>query len=95
MGQIAEPVWIEAALALAIHDRQLALAQIAARHGHDMPVLLGELAGAESAMAEGAVRRSPVLSMGLAAFELGRDGVLRLDLRWQLNRLLNRAPSAG
>jgi death-on-curing protein len=24
MGQIAEPVWIEAALALAIHDRQLA-----------------------------------------------------------------------
>jgi len=75
--------------------RVQALVMIAARHGHDMPVLLGELAGAESALAEGAVRRSPVLRMGLAAFELGRDGLIRLDLRWQLNRLLNRAPSAG
>ncbi|RVU02204.1 AAA family ATPase [Novosphingobium umbonatum] len=86
---------LQLAIAAERLPRVQALVQIAARHGHDMPVLLGELAGAESATAEGAVRRSPVLRMGLAGFELGRDGVLRLDLRWQLNRLLNRAPSAG
>lgn len=86
---------LQLAIAAERFPRVQALAEIASRHGHDMPVRLGELAGGESAMAEGAVRRSPVLRMGLAGFALGRDGVVRLDLRWQLNRLLDRAPSSG
>ncbi len=71
------------------------LVEIAARHGHDLPGLLGAMAGAQSGAAEVAVRQSPVLRMGLAGFELGRDGLLQLDLRWQLERLLNRAPASG
>jgi transitional endoplasmic reticulum ATPase len=70
-----------------------ALLRIATRCGHDLPMLLGELAGADSAVAEGAVRQSPVLRLGLIGFELGHDGHLQVDLRWQLERLLNRAPA--
>ncbi|WP_179505836.1 MULTISPECIES: AAA family ATPase [unclassified Sphingomonas] len=70
------------------------LVRIAARCGHDLPSLLGELAGADSAMAEGAVRQSPVLRLGLIGFELGHQGHLQVDLRWPLERLLNRAPAA-
>lgn len=71
-----------------------ALLRIATRSGHDLPMLLGELAGADSAVAEGAVRQSPVLRLGLIGFELGHHGHLQVDLRWQLERLLNRAPAA-
>lgn len=74
--------------------RLRALVRLAVRHGHDLPRLLGELAGAEPAMAESAVRHSPVLRLGLIAFGLSRDGLLEVDLNWQLERLLNRAPAA-
>jgi len=74
--------------------RVRALAEIASRHGHDLPTLLGELAGAAPHEAERMVRQSPVLRLGLIGFALGRDGVLRVDLRWQLERLLDRAPAA-
>lgn len=43
MGQIAEPVWIEAELALAIHDRQLA--------EHGGPVGVRDPSALESALA--------------------------------------------
>lgn len=75
--------------------RVRALLEIATRNGHDLPALLGELAGADVAAAEGAVRQSPVLRLGLIGFELARDGLLQVDLRWQLQRLLDRAPSMG
>lgn len=74
--------------------RLRALVRIAAKHGHDLPLLLGELAGGEAGSADRLVRQSPVLRLGLVGFELGRDGQLQIDLRWQLERLLNRAPTA-
>ncbi|MFM6854009.1 MAG: type II toxin-antitoxin system death-on-curing family toxin, partial [Sphingopyxis sp.] len=42
MGQLAEPVWIEADLALAIHDRQLA--------EHGGPIGLRDASALESAL---------------------------------------------
>ena len=86
---------LEVAIAIERLPRVRALVEVAVCHRHDMPTLIGALAGAPDAEAEGAVRRSPVLRMGLAGFELGRDGRIRLELRWPLNRLLNRAPSSG
>jgi hypothetical protein len=54
--------------------RVAALARIAIQHGHDLPALLGELAGAEPNEAERAVRRSPVLRLGLVRFAANRQG---------------------
>lgn len=75
--------------------RVAALAGIAVRHGLDLPVLLGELAGAAPHDAERAVRRSPVLRLGLVGFVANRQGVVEVDFRWALERLLDRAPTAG
>lgn len=72
-----------------------ALAGIAVRHGHDLPTLLGELAGAEPDEAARAVRRSALLRLGLVGFVANRAGEVRVDVRWTLERLLDRAPAAG
>jgi AAA+ superfamily predicted ATPase len=75
--------------------RVSALVAIATRHGHDLPTLLGELAGAEPNDAERVVRRSPVLRLGLVGFVANRQGEVTVDIRWALERLLDRAPAAG
>ena len=60
-----------------------------------LPGLLGELAGADPDQAERLVRRSPVLRLGLVSLREGRSGALEVDLRWTLERLLDRAPENG
>jgi len=76
-------------------SRLSALASIASRHGHDLPALLGELAGAEPQDAERAVRRSQVLRLGLLGFVANRQGVVEVEVRWTLERMLDRAPAGG
>jgi len=71
------------------------LAAIVGRHGHDLPPLLGELAGAPPHDAERAVRRSQVLRLGLVGFVANRQGVVEVDVRWTLERMLDRAPQGG
>jgi len=71
------------------------LAAIASRHGHDLPSLLGELAGADVHDAERAVRRSQVLRLGLVGFVANRQGVVEVEVRWTLERMLDRAPNGG
>lgn len=68
------------------------LAGIASRHGHDLPTLLGELAGAQSQEAGRLVRRSALLRLGLISFHANRQGVVEVDIGWTLDRLLDRAP---
>ena len=72
--------------------RVCTLAQIAGRHGHDLPFLLGELAGAAPHDAERAVRGSAVVRLGLAGFTTNRQGEVEVDIRWALDRLFDRAP---
>ncbi|QNQ08898.1 AAA family ATPase [Sphingomonas alpina] len=71
------------------------LVRIAATHGHDLPTLLGELAGAEPHEAVRLVRQSPVLRLGLAGFNANRQGLVEVDIYWTLERLLDRAPAQG
>ncbi|MGY4395620.1 transitional endoplasmic reticulum ATPase [Sphingomonas sp. UYAg733] len=71
------------------------LVRIAATHGHDLPTLLGELAGAEPHEAVRLVRQSPVLRLGLAGFCANRQGLVEVDIYWTLQRLLDRAPAQG
>lgn len=75
--------------------RAAGLLKILSRHGHDLPTLLGELAGAEPHDAERMVRRSPVLRLGLIGFAANRQGEMEIDVRWILERLLDRAPASG
>ena len=75
--------------------RVAALAAVAGRHGHDLPSLLGELAGADAHEAERLVRCSSVLRLGLVGFVANRQGEITIDVRWALERLLDRAPAAG
>ena len=75
--------------------RIAALAAVAGRHGHDLPGLLGELAGADRHDAERRVRCSAVLRLGLVGFVANRQGEVTVDVRWTLERLLDRAPAAG
>jgi len=75
--------------------RLSALATIVSRHGHDLPALLGELAGAAAHDAERAVRRSQLLKLGLVGFIANRQGVVEVEIRWALERMLDRAPAAG
>lgn len=70
-----------------------ALARLLSRHGHDLPQLLGELAGAGTEDAERAARRGAVTRLGLACFTATRDGEADVDIRWTLQRLLDRAPT--
>lgn len=73
--------------------RPAAVARIAAQHGQDLPALVGNLVGLGAHEAEGRVRRSPVLQLGLARFVASRQGHVELDLDWMLTRLLDRAPT--
>jgi hypothetical protein len=73
--------------------RVASLAKIAGAHGHDLPSLLGVLAGADDHEADRAVRRSAVLKLGLAGFRANRLGEIEVDIRWTLERLLDRAPA--
>ena len=75
--------------------RVATLAKISGQHGHDLPMLLGMLAGAEPNEADRVVRQSAVLKLGLAAFRANRQGEVEVDVRWTLERLLDRAPAQG
>lgn len=67
-----------------------ALAAMAAAHGHDLPTLLGVLAGADTQEAGRAVRSSVVIQLELAAFQARNRGAIEVELRWTLERLLDR-----
>jgi AAA+ superfamily predicted ATPase len=71
------------------------LLRVAGAHGHDLPRLLGELAGAEIGVAERQVRQSPVLKLGLASFRENRDAIIVVDVNWPFCRLLDRGPVDG
>jgi len=71
--------------------RVASLAAVWSAHGRDLPTFLGELAGATPLDADRAVRRSAALRLGLAAFRANRQGVVEVDLRWSLERLVDRA----
>ena len=71
-----------------------ALARLLSRHGHDLPQLLGEMAGAGAEDADRAARRSAVTRLGLAYFTATRDGEADVGIRWTLQRLLDRAPAS-
>lgn len=75
--------------------RVAGLARIASNHGHDLPLLLGEIAGAAPNDALRAVRQSPVTRLGLVGFHTNRAGDVEIDVRWTLERLLDRAPVFG
>ncbi|NLS28483.1 ATP-dependent zinc metalloprotease FtsH [Sphingomonas sp. S2M10] len=71
--------------------RVSALARLWSEQGRDLPALLGELAGAPVEDADRAVRRSAALRLGLAGFYATRQGVVEVDIRWPLERLLDSA----
>lgn len=66
-----------------------AVAAIAADNGHDLPALLGTLAGADAQDAGRCVRRSAVVQLDLATFQSRYRGAVEVELRWTLNRLLD------
>ncbi|KQM86581.1 AAA family ATPase [Sphingomonas sp. Leaf23] len=68
------------------------LARLLSLHGHDLPHLLGSLAGAGPEDAERAARRSAITRLGLASFTTNREGEADIGIRWTLRRLLDRAP---
>jgi hypothetical protein len=71
--------------------RAASLAAVWSEHGRDLPALLGQVAGADAFDADRAVRRSAALRLGLASFRANRQGVVEVDLRWSLERLVDRA----
>jgi SpoVK/Ycf46/Vps4 family AAA+-type ATPase len=71
------------------------LVKVAGRHGRDLPALLGEAAGAEPHEADRLVRRSAAIRLDLAGFMVNRQGEVEVNVRWPLERLLDRAPNAG
>ena len=71
--------------------RVAALTALWSEHGRDLPALLGEAAGASPIDGDRAVRRSAVLRLGLVSFRANRQGVVEIDVRWSLERLLDRA----
>lgn len=73
--------------------RVASLARMAGAHGHDLPLLLGLLAGADEHEADRSIRRSELLRLGLAGFRANRLGEVEVDVRWTLERLLDRAPA--
>lgn len=72
-------------------SRASALAEAWSEHGRDLPALLGMVAGAPAVEADRAVRRSAAIRLGLASFRANRQGVIEVDLRWALERLVDRA----
>lgn len=74
--------------------RVATLVEIASRHGHDLPTLLGTLAGASPHDAERAVRQSAVLRLGLVGLTADWQGIVDVAIQWPLERLLDRAPAS-
>lgn len=75
--------------------RLSALTDIAGKHGHDLPGLLGVLVGADEEDAERLVRQSAVLRLGLVGFTAAMSGVTEISVSWTLSSVLFRAPSGG
>jgi len=75
--------------------RMSSLVGLAVRHGHDLPQLLGELAGAPAVDAARAVRASAVLRLGLLDIGVCRIGQPQVDVRWSLERVLDRSSATG
>jgi len=90
-----DTVLLKAMIACDRLPRLSALADIAGKHGHDLPALLGVLVGAEEEDAERLVRQSALLKLGLVSFTAGRSGVTEIDISWNLSCVLFRAPSGG
>lgn len=77
-------------------ERMPRISQLAGLLGTlNLPALLGELAGADPQDAERMVRRSRVLRLGLVSFREDRGGIMRVDLRWAMERVLDKAPGNG
>ncbi|MFD1035463.1 AAA family ATPase [Sphingomonas hankookensis] len=70
------------------------LVRLLSRHGQDLPQLLGEMAGAATQDAERAARQGAVTRLGLACFTATREGEVDVEVRWTLQRLLDRAPTS-
>lgn len=68
------------------------LLRVAGAHGHDLPRLLGELAGADPGDAERLMGQSPVLKLGLAGFRQDRGEIITVEVNWPFSRLLDRGP---
>jgi transitional endoplasmic reticulum ATPase len=75
--------------------RAAGLAAIASENGRDLPALIGEIAGAPMHDAARAVRRSALVRLGLATFRTNGRGVVGVEVRWPLERLLDRAAPDG
>ncbi|WP_422377339.1 AAA family ATPase [Roseibium sp.] len=71
------------------------LSEAVTAKGVDLPVLLAELCGVSPHEALRFVRRSPVFRLGLIGFEVCRSGAVAVDIKWTLEKLLDRAPSQG
>lgn len=71
------------------------LSVVATRNGVDLPALLAGLCGVSAHDALRFVRRSPVFRMGLIGFHASRSGAISVDIKWTLEKLLDRAPSQG
>ncbi|WP_055118006.1 AAA family ATPase [Roseibium album] len=71
------------------------LTEVVIGKGVDLPVLLAELCGVSAHEALRFVRRSPVFRLGLIGFQAYRSGVVSVDIKWALEKLLDRAPSHG
>lgn len=71
-----------------------AVTRLLSRHGHDLPQLFGEMAGAGAEDAERAARRGAVTRLDLACFTTNQAGEADVEIRWTLQRLLDRAPAS-
>jgi len=71
------------------------LSETATAKGVDLPVMLAALCGVSSHDALRFVRRSPVFRLGLIGFQAYRGGAVSVDIKWTLEKLLDRAPSQG
>ncbi|MEM9632943.1 MAG: AAA family ATPase [Pseudomonadota bacterium] len=71
------------------------LSEVVTRKGIDLPVMLAELCGVSAHDAMRFVRRSPVFRLGLIGFQACRSGAVSVDIKWNLEKLLDRAPSHG
>ncbi|MES0882474.1 AAA family ATPase [Roseibium sp. SCP14] len=71
------------------------LSEVVTGKGVDLPVMLAELCGVSTHEALRFVRRSPVFRLGLIGFEVSRSGSVSVEIKWALEKLLDRAPSQG
>lgn len=68
------------------------LASIAGDHRLDLPSLIGELVSGERTGALRLLQSSPVMRLNLINFSREWRGGYEVDIRWSLERLLNRMP---